>query len=390
MASPARSHTPASPAAAPTAPTTAIRLRLATLADLDRLVALENAVFDADRISRRSFRALLQSPSASIVLAETSDKEAALLGYGALLFRAGTALARLYSLAVSRESAGRGIGRALLKAVEREAFERDRIALRLEVREDNARAIGLYRSEGFRPIGRYLDYYADHMPALRFEKTLRGDRPLDGGVPYYEQTTDFTCGACCLMMALARDVPGTLMSPVLELRLWREATTIFMMSGPGGCDPYGLAVAAHEFGLASEIHVSEPGGLFLDSVRSAEKQKVMAVVQEDFRARAEAYGIPVLIRPFTVADIREAIAAGKTAVVLISGYHMFGKKVPHWVLAHGDDGRHIVIHDPWVEDERGETIADASSLPIPYATFDRIARFGKIGLRAAVFLSRRG
>lgn len=366
-------------------------LRAATPADLERLLEIETAVFDADRISRRSFRNLLSAPSALIVLAETVEAPAGgpLLGYCALLFRRSTGLARLYSLAVAKTAAGRGVGRALLKAAERGAYERDRFALRLEVREDNAPAIALYRSEAFRPVGRYLDYYADRMSALRFEKTLRGERPLETGVPYYHQTTDFTCGACCLMMALARDVPGVVLDPVLEIRLWREATTVFMMSGPGGCEPYGLAVAAHEFGLDAEIHVSEPGDLFLEGVRSPEKQKVMALAQEDFRRRAEGYGIPVHIRPFQIDDLRAAIAAGATAVVLVSGYHMFDKKVPHWVLAHGDDGRHIVVHDPWVEDERGETVADAASLPIPYAVFDRIARFGKVGLRAAVFLSPR-
>ncbi|WP_102959415.1 peptidase C39 family protein [Mangrovicella endophytica] len=369
----------------------ATRLRVAQATDLDRLVELETLAFTSDRISRRSFRALLQSQSAELIVAEdpSAGDGAPLQGYAALLFRAGTALARLYSIAVAPDAVGRGIGRRLLKAAESDAFDRDRIALRLEVREDNAAAIGLYRSEGYRPIGRYLDYYADHMPALRFEKTLRGTRPVESGVPYYEQTTDFTCGSCCLMMALARDVPGFVLDPVMEIRLWREATTIFMMSGPGGCEPYGLAVAAHEAGLAAEIHVSTPGDLFLEGVRSAEKQKVMGLAQEDFRRRAEAYGIPVAIRPFTLDELRAALAEGKTAIVLISGYHMFGKKVPHWVLAHADDGRHIVIHDPWVADERGESIADAASLPIPYATFDRIARFGKVGLRSAVFLAKR-
>ncbi|MBB3997657.1 GNAT family N-acetyltransferase/peptidase C39 family protein [Aureimonas pseudogalii] len=363
-------------------------LRPATLHDLDALAALECAAFDADRISRRSFRNLLQSRSA-LVIAAMNDV-GGLAGYAAILFRAGTALARLYSIAVAGEAAGRGVGAALLARAEHEAFERDRIGLRLEVREDNSRAIALYRRAGYRPIGRYLDYYADHTSAIRFEKTLRGDHPLDTGVPYYEQTTDFTCGACCLMMALARDGAGVAMSPVLELRLWRQATTIFMMSGPGGCEPYGLAVTAHEMGLDAAIHVSEPGDLFLDGVRSPEKQRVMALAQEDFRARAEEYGIPVTIRPFTIEDLRAAVAAGRTATVLISGYHMFGQKVPHWVLVHGDDGRHLVIHDPWVADERGESMADAANLPIPYAAFARIARFGKVGLKAAVFLERRG
>lgn len=366
-------------------------LRRAGPDDVERLERLEIEAFDADRISRRSFRRLVAASSAILLVAETAGAgpDAPFAGYAALLLRRGTGLARLYSLAVAPGAAGRGVGRALLEAAEKIAYESDRIALRLEVREDNARALKLYRAAGYRRIGRSLDYYADHSPALRFEKTLRGDTAIDTGVPYYAQTTDFTCGACCLMMAMARDVPDFPLEPVTEIRLWREATTVFMMSGPGGCDPYGLAVAAHEFGLDAQIQVSEPGDLFLESVRSAEKQVVMALAQEDFRRRAVAYGIPVLIRPFTLVDLRAAIAAGKTAVVLISGYHMFDKKVPHWVLAHGDDGRHIVIHDPWVADERGETAADAASLPIPYETFDRIARFGKVGLRAAVFLSRR-
>ena len=374
---------------APAAETEArVVLRAAVIEDVDALVTLEDATFVADRITRRSFRNLIGSASALILVAETEGTPH-LLGYTALLFRRGTALARLYSIAVAADAAGRGIGRTLLKAAETAAFDRDRILLRLEVREDNERAIRLYRSEGYRPIGRYLDYYADHMPALRFEKILRGEKLFDSGVPYYEQTTDFTCGSCCLMMALARDVSGFELDPVMEIRLWREATTIFMMSGPGGCDPYGLAVTAHEFGLDAEIHVSQAGDLFLEGVRSLEKQKVMALAQEDFRRRALAYAIPTVVEPFTLDLLRAHLCKGGTAIVLVSGYHMFAKKVPHWVLAHGDDGRHIIVHDPWVADERGESIADAAHLPLPYATFDKMARFGKAVLRAAVFLSPR-
>ncbi|MBP0615138.1 GNAT family N-acetyltransferase/peptidase C39 family protein [Jiella mangrovi] len=364
------------------------RLRPATAEDIDALVALEEASFVADRITRRSFRNLIGSPSALIIVACGGDQRT-LAGYAALLFRRGTALARLYSLAVAVGAAGKGIGRALLKAAETEAFERDRILLRLEVREDNERAIKLYRANGYRPIGRYLDYYDDHMPALRFEKTLRGEKLFETGVPYYEQTTDFTCGSCCLMMAMARDVPGFRLDPVMEIRLWREATTIFMMSGPGGCDPFGLAVTAHEFGLDAQIHVSQAGDLFLEGVRNVHKQKVMMLAQEDFRRRAAEYEIPTVVEPFTLDLLSAHLKKGGTAIVLVSGYHMFAKKVPHWVLAHGDDGRHIVIHDPWVADEKGESIADAAYLPLPYATFDKMARFGKSVLRAAVFLSPR-
>ena len=70
-----------------------------------------------------------------------------------ILFRAGTGMARLYSLAVHPEMAGKGIGRKLLEAAEDAAFEHDRLFLRLEVREDNASAIALYLTDLFPAAG---------------------------------------------------------------------------------------------------------------------------------------------------------------------------------------------------------------------------------------------
>src|SRR3546814_2094248 len=46
------------------------------------------------------------------------------------------------------------------------------------------------------------------------------------------------------------------MERALEIRIWREATTIFMTSGHGGCDPYGLAVAANRRGFHAKVYVS--------------------------------------------------------------------------------------------------------------------------------------
>lgn len=361
----------------------AIPIRDATPEDIDALVAIEESAFPADRISRRSFRALIDRKTARTVVVEDGGM---VRGYAMLLFRRGTALARLYSIAVHPEAAGRGLGEALLDAAERAAFEHDRLFLRLEVREDNARAIRLYERRGYRPIGRSPAYYEDGADALRFEKTLRGDTPVASGTPFYEQTTDFTCGPACLMMALARDRPGTPFDEGLEIRLWRKATTVFMMSGTGGCEPFGLAVAAHEQGLKTRIIVSRKGFLFLDSVRDRDKRRVMKLAQEDFRSEAARHEIPVDWRGFTLGDIREVIRSGGMAIVLVSGYQMFGSKVPHWVLAHGDDGRHILIHDPYVDREEGETIADAANLPLPHAVFDRIARYGRPSLRAAIIL----
>ena len=144
-------------------------IRPAVLADLDALECLEQAVFATDRLSRRSFRRFITRPSDALMVAEAGGR---ILGYVLLLFRARTALARLYSVAVDPAAARRGIGRLLLTAAEEEASGRDCVFLRLEVRADNAAAIALYAAAGYRQFGRYVGYYEDRMDALRFEKRL--------------------------------------------------------------------------------------------------------------------------------------------------------------------------------------------------------------------------
>ncbi|MCX5495024.1 GNAT family N-acetyltransferase/peptidase C39 family protein [Kaistia dalseonensis] len=371
---------------APADRSTLFALRLAVVADVDALVDLEERCFAGDRMSRRSFRKLVDAPTAALAVAQTPHGD--LVGYALLLFRAGTGMARLYSIAVAPDRRSAGIGEALMAEAERLAFARDRIVLRLEVREDNPGAIRLYERLGFRRIGRYLDYYEDHANALRYEKRLRG-AGHSTAVPYYEQTTDFTCGPCCVMMALAHFRPDYTLAPVEEIKLWRQATTVFMMSGVGGCDPHGLAVSAARNGLAAAVHVSRDGSLFLDSVRDPEKRRVMTLAQEDFRRQTIAFDIPIFHTPLDVEAIRAALAEGALVIVLVSAYAMFGKKVPHWILVVGDDGRHLFVHDPWVEDRELETHADAANLPIPYADFERMARWGREPLRAAVVLKQR-
>ena len=360
-------------------------VRAARTSDLDALVVIENDVFETDRISRRSFRQLIERETAETLVAEIDGRA---VGYCMVLFRKGSGVARLYSIAVRPTDGQGGVGRALLEAAEEVAFEHDRLLLRLEVREDNARAIGLYERSGYRRIGREEGYYEDGAPALRYEKLLRGSRPVRAAVPYFEQSADFTCGPCCLMMAMAHYDRDFTPDEVMEIRLWREATTVFMLSGPGGCEPFGLAVAAHDNGLSAQIIVSFYGALFLQSVRSHEKRRVMELAQVDFRNRAASAGIPVDYRSFSLDDVREALAEDRLVVVLISGYLMFGKKVPHWVLVIGADDDHVIIHDPWVEDERGETKVDAAAIPIPNDIFMRMAQFGR-RLRAAVILGKR-
>lgn len=360
-------------------------LRAARPEDLAALVEVEEACFTQDRISRRSFRRFLESSGASFVIAERGSR---IIGYALLLFRSGTALARLYSFALREEVRGQGYGRALLAAAEADAFARDRIVLRLEVREDNTTARGLYKKAGYRVHGRVAEYYEDGSAALRMEKLLHDEAAPPSTVPYHAQTTEFTCGPACLMMALKHFDAATDLGERLELRLWRESTTIYLASGHGGCGPFGLAVAAAHRGLSAEVRLSPPGHLFISSVRDPDKQRVMQIVQDDYRAEARQLGIPALEEQLPARALADEVRAGALAIVLISEYRMLGRRGPHWVLVQGEDARHLFIHDPWLGYEGYETPQDASNLPVPDAEFDRMARWGKPPVRAQIILRK--
>lgn len=152
-------------------PTTAdFRLRRAVPADLDALVALEDASFAYDRMSARQFRRHLLSPTAAVLLAEDAN---GLLGSALVFFRTGSAQARLYSLATAAAARGRGVGKALLSAAESTARERGCRRFRLEVRQDNEAAVRLYETRGYRRIAALDAYYDDGAAAWRYEKLLQ-------------------------------------------------------------------------------------------------------------------------------------------------------------------------------------------------------------------------
>lgn len=145
------------------------RIRRATPADLDALVALEQASFDHDRVSRAQFRRHLASPSAAVLVAEARGQ---VLGAALLFFRRGARVARLYSIAIARAARGQGLGANLLQTAEREARARGCAAMKLEVRTDNAPAIALYERRGYQRRARELGFYENGMDAWRYEKPL--------------------------------------------------------------------------------------------------------------------------------------------------------------------------------------------------------------------------
>lgn len=151
------------------APAPAFAIRAARADDLPALVALENGVFDYDRMSARQFRRHLAGPGATLLVAADAG---GLLGSALAFRRRGSRASRLYSLATAPAARGRGVARALLAAVEADAVARGAERMRLEVRADNTAAIALYEHTGYVRIGELPAYYDDGADARRYEKKL--------------------------------------------------------------------------------------------------------------------------------------------------------------------------------------------------------------------------
>jgi ribosomal protein S18 acetylase RimI-like enzyme len=360
-------------------------IREAQYSDLDALVDIENRSFETDKLSRRNLGRLLKKGNATTILDEEDGR---IRGYALVLYNRGTSLARLYSIVVDRDFRGLGIGSRLLDAAEKDALENECVIMRLEVRKDNEDAIALYKTRGYRLFTVVPDYYSDGMEALRFEKSLAPHlKPEMVRVPFYKQTVDFTCGPAALMMAMKTLDPALEINRKLELRIWRESTTIFMASGHGGCGPFGLALSAYKRGFDVEIYVNDAAALFTSSVRDPRKKEVIRLVQEDQIEEIDELPIHVHYRVLGLNEMQDRFSNGSIPIVLISSYRIYHEKSPHWVVVTGFDERYVYVHDSFVDFEEGKTEADNINMPILRKDFERMSRYGKAGQKAVIVLS---
>jgi len=144
-------------------------IRKADTSDLEQLVALEERSFESDRLSRDSFHHLITSGSAETLV---DMRDGRVVAYVVVLFRSSSTTARLYSIAVSEDSRGGGVGRSLVEAAESAAIGRGRDEMRLEIREDNRASSALFEKLGYTRVALTDNYYEDGMSAVRYAKIL--------------------------------------------------------------------------------------------------------------------------------------------------------------------------------------------------------------------------
>ena len=134
-------------------------IRHATAADLEAILAIEQASAEAPHWSRSQWLAALShaqdmEPMRAVFAAEGNGT---ILGF-AVASRAGQ-LAELESVAVSESERRKGIGNALCRQVMDWSRKTGASELELEVRASSDGALTLYRSLGFVEQARRREYY---------------------------------------------------------------------------------------------------------------------------------------------------------------------------------------------------------------------------------------
>ena len=130
------------------------RYRRMTAADLDAIVAIEDAIYPHPW-TRGNFADSLAAGYHCWVV----ERGGEIAGYTVAAVAAGEA--HLLNLSVAAPWQRRGLGREILRFVVKLARDYGARKILLEVRPSNRAAIALYASSGFAEIGRRRGYYPD-------------------------------------------------------------------------------------------------------------------------------------------------------------------------------------------------------------------------------------
>lgn len=226
-------------------------------------------------------------------------------------------------------------------------------------------------------------------PAARTLKT-KGAKLAAGNVigrklPYYNQSTDFTCGPSSLMMAMTALDKSQPIHRAHELQLWREANTVFMGKGHPGSSPYGLALAGWRRGFQIALWLSHRGPFLLNYQKQADRRNVSDLMQREDEKLVKAARIPMPLKKWSIADLQSAIEGGSVPIVLVSTRLFHGDNTPHWVAVSAVDGESVYVNDPWISRNKRQTAKSQTARPASHADFMKMAEYD--GERAVVLVS---
>ena len=140
-----------------------INYRVATAFDLPVFVSLDKELFPYSPWSASQYKEEFSAPTRHFVVA--LDNEQSIIGYAGV-FAPGAAEADVLTVGVVPSHRGKGIARQLMALITDWAHKQGSTAMMLEVKVDNAEAIGLYESLGYSKLNTRKDYFGPGLHAL--------------------------------------------------------------------------------------------------------------------------------------------------------------------------------------------------------------------------------
>ena len=140
-----------------------ITYRVANAFDLPVFASLDKELFPYSPWSASQYKEEFSAPTRHFVVAV--DDEQSIIGYAGV-FAPGAAEADVLTVGVVPNHRGKGVARQLMELLTNWAHNQGSTAMMLEVKVDNAEAIGLYESLGYSKLNTRKDYFGPGLDAL--------------------------------------------------------------------------------------------------------------------------------------------------------------------------------------------------------------------------------
>ena len=169
-------------------------------------------------------------------------------------------------------------------------------------------------------------------------------------VPYYQQSSEFSCGPACVLMVMKHFEPRLEIGRDLEFEIWRQCNMI----GTKGADPYGLSVPLIDAGY--EVHLLTQRRKVIDPAPwkrrllrhfSADDIELSLFGVKQNQKRALRRHLQVIFKRPVVGDVVRGVREDFVPIALVHMGVVHSLNIPHWVVVTNVDEESVVFNDPY-------------------------------------------
>ena len=170
-------------------------------------------------------------------------------------------------------------------------------------------------------------------------------------IPYYAQTSEFSCGPACVLMIFKFFNTHLKLNRTLEFEVWRQCNMI----GVKGADPFGISVPLLDAGYEVHLLTQHRSMVDRDLWRSRTAERSLTSEDEDLavfgiaenKKRALGRGLTVVYGRVTVEQVAKSFHEGFIPLALVHMGVVHDLDIPHWVVVTdvGDD--YVAFNDPY-------------------------------------------